>query len=207
MKDFVRIHKRAILLGLAAALVVAASIGGTLAWLTSAPSGLINTFEPGKVPNKVVETFDEPKTTKSNVMIQNIGNVPAYIRVALVPVWRNADGETGTGIKPILDTNYTMALNIGTGATQWTKGVDDDFYYYNSAVEPGLDSATINLTGILVTSCAPKSPLPADCVGKRFELNVISQSIQAEGMGVSTAQDAFEIAEDASAGSNGLPTP
>ncbi len=196
MKEFVRTHKRAFLLGLAAVLLMGAAIGGTLAWLTSKPTGLINSFTPGEVPNKIVEKFDGD--TKENVKIQNVGNVKAFIRVALVPVWRNADETTGAGIEPKLGVNYTMTLNTGSGETQWTAG-GDGFYYYNSAVEPGLPSATTNLTGILVTYCAPVSPLPADCVGKIFELNVISQSIQAEGMGASNAQTAFAKALEASA--------
>ena len=128
MKDFVRIHKRAILLGLAALLVVAASIGGTLAWLTSTPPVLTNSFVPGEVPNEITETFDG--NTKSNVQIKNVGNVNAFIRVALVPSWRNDDtGHTGTGL--VATGTYNITLNT----TDWTLG-SDGYYYYNSAVQP-----------------------------------------------------------------------
>lgn len=191
MKDFVRIHKRAILLGLAALLVVAASIGGTLAWLTSTPPVLTNTFVPGEVPNEITETFDG--TTKSNVQIKNVGNVNAFIRVALVPIWRNDDtGHTGTGL--IATGTYNITLNT----TDWTLG-SDGYYYYNSAVQP------TGSTAALVTACSPKSGLSAAYLGKVFELDVISQSVQAEGMGqtIDTAQEAFQIALNASAGSPG----
>lgn len=192
MKEFVRLHKRAILLGLAAALLVAASIGGTLAWLTSTPSGLTNTFVPGKVPNEITEDFDG--STKSNVQIKNVGNVNAFIRVALVPSWRNNDTDhTGTSL-PAAGT-YDITINT----TDWTLG-SDGYYYYSSAVQPN------GSTAALVTSCAPKSGLSAAYTGKVFELNVISQSIQAEGMGqtIDTAQEAFQIALNASAGSPGV---
>lgn len=199
MKEFVRLHKRAILLGLAAALVVAASIGGTLAWLTSTPSGLTNTFVPGEVPNKVVEEFHDGGSVKENVKIQNIGNVPAYIRVALVPVWRNNDTDhTGTGLAT--DTTYDIDFgdNLGTGSNQWTYNSADGFYYYNNQVQPGEETDTDNLTAALIDSCAPKTTGLADAyIGKVFELNVIAQSIQAEGMGtdVDTALEAFQYVQ------------
>ncbi len=186
MKEFVRTHKRAILLGLAAALVVAASIGGTLAWLTSSPSGLTNTFVPGNVPNEIVETFED--NTKSDVKIQNVGNVPAYIRVALVPSWRNNDADhTGTGLAT--DGTYDIDCIVGTAADKWTYNASDGYYYYNSAVQPD------ELTTVLVSSCSPKSTgLTAAYVGKVFELDVISQSIQADGMNATDAVNAFSKA-------------
>lgn len=191
MKEFVRLHKRAILLGLAAALVVAVSIGGTLAWLTSTPSGLTNTFVPGEVPNEIHEEFDH--NTKENVQIKNVGNVSAFIRVALVPSWRNNDTDhTGAGL------SATGTYNITINTTDWTLG-SDGYYYYNSAVQPD------GLTAALVTTCSPKSGLSAAYAGKVFELDVISQSVQAEGMGqtIDTAQEAFQIALNASASSPG----
>jgi hypothetical protein len=192
MKEFVRLHKRAVLLGLAAALLVAASIGGTLAWLTSAPSGLTNTFVPGKVPNEITETFDG--STKSNVRIKNVGNVNAFIRVALVSSWRNNDADhTGTGL------SATGTYDITINTTDWTLG-SDGYYYYNSAVQPD------GSTAVLVISCSPKTGLSDSYLGKVFELDVISQSIQAEGMGqtIDTAQEAFQIALNASASNPGV---
>lgn len=193
MKEFVRLHKRAILLGLAALLVVAVSIGGTLAWLTSAPSGLINRFEPGEVPNKVVEEFQDGGSVKENVRIQNIGNVPAYIRVALVPVWR--DGDNGTGLAAEGTYGIVFGDNLGDGPTQWKE--IGDYYYYNSQVQPGGETDADNLTAALIDTCAPVAGLSDAYDGKVFELNVIAQSIQAEGLGtdVDTALEAFQYVQ------------
>ena len=195
MKDFVRIHKRAILLGLAALLVVAASIGGTLAWLTSTPSGLINTFVPGNVPNEIHEDFDDGDATKSNVMIKNVGNVNAFIRVVLVPIWRNTSDNSGAGIAADM-SQLTISPALPTGSTPVNKWVyADGYYYYTEPVAPGafteelIGSATVNVVKD----------------GKYLELQILSQSVQAEGMGqtIDTAQEAFQIAFNASAGSPG----
>lgn len=182
MQVLLKKKNQPILIVVAAVILVVASIGGTLAWLTSTPNALVNTFEAGKVPNRIVETFEN--NTKSNVRIQNVGNVPAFIRVALVPVWRNSDGS-GTGLATA--GTYTISIN----STNWTLG-SGGYYYYNGIVQPGTASDTGNLTTVLVQSCAPNSTgLSEAYEGKSFELQVLAQSIQAEGMGVSNAQAAF----------------
>ena len=182
MQVLLKKKNKTILIVVAAVILVVASIGGTLAWLTSTPNALVNTFEVGKVPNQVVETFD--KTTKSNVKVQNIGNVPAFIRATLVPVWRNSDGS-GTGLAT--DGTYTISIN----SADWTKG-SDGYYYHNAIVQPGVALDTGNLTAVLVQSCTPNvTGLSEAYNGKYFELQVLAQSIQAEGMGTATAQAAF----------------
>jgi len=180
MKEFFRTHKKAVLIGLSAMLLVVVTIGGTLAWLTSTPPTLTNTFVPGNVPNEIHEDFDG--STKSNVTIKNVGNVPAFIRVTLVPAWRNNDADhTGAGLAT--DGTYTISINTA----DWTLG-SDGFYYYKNAVQPNAS------TTALVSSCAPKTSGLSDAYkGKIFELSVISQSVQSEGMGqtIDTAQEAF----------------
>ena len=64
-------------------ILACAAVSGSLAWLTSTPEQVVNSFTPGVVTIQVDEKFDG--STKSNVRIKNTGNVPAYIRVALIP--------------------------------------------------------------------------------------------------------------------------
>ncbi len=181
MKEFIRTHKRVVLLCLAAVLVVAAAIGGTLAWLTSTPNSITNTFVPGEVPNLVTEDpFDG--TTKSNVRVQNTGNVDAYIRVALVPIWRNVSDNNGAGIAATL----SQLTFTGFPGTKWTEGTDG-YYYYEDRVTPGASTeALIGTAKVNVTH-----------EGKYLELQILSQSIQADGMGAESAQEAFAIGLDA----------
>lgn len=180
MKKFVRTHKRAVLLSLAALLIVAASIGGTLAWLTSNPSGIVNTFTPGEVPNQVTEDpFDG--TTKSNVRVKNTGNVDAYIRVALVPIWRNKSDNNGAGIAASLSQlTFTDGL---PASSKWSLATDG-YYYYSDKVAAGASTeALIGTAKVNITH-----------EGKYLELQVLAQSIQADGMGVTGAKDAFDKA-------------
>lgn len=184
MKEFIRTHKRAVLLGLAAALIVAASIGGTLAWLTSNTGGLVNTFTPGNVPNTVEERFENG--VKSNVRVKNTGNVPAYIRVALVPIWRNLSDDSGAGISASLaDFDF-----VGFPGTNWEDA--GGYYYYTQPVDPAADGgADSGMTGYLFTACTVKQAAIDANPGKYLELQILAQSIQADGMGATGAKDAF----------------
>lgn len=169
MKEFVRLHKRAILLGLAAALVVAASIGGTLAWLTSSSFGLVNTFTPGAVDTTVDEKFPDNETKKDVYIVNGPdANVPAFIRVALVPIWRNAD-HTGAGYPAAA---VDVSGQMGTG---WF--YQDGYYYYSDPVPPLAKTGTALISSL----SAPPAPagVPADVY---YELQVVAQSIQAEGV-------------------------
>ena len=188
MKEFVRTHKRAVLLGLAAMLVAAATIGGTLAWLTSKPSGIVNTFTPGEVTNEVVEDFDTEHKIKSNVRVKNTGSVDAYIRAALVPIWRNKIDDTGAGIEALLSQlDITPALPTGgTAVNKWIFA--DGYYYYTEKVAAG--ASTDALIGTAVVNVAHD--------GKYLELQILAQSIQADGTdagGISPAELAWEVVE------------
>ena len=90
IKTYSRKPKRSIkpfLIAFCVCILSCAAVSGSLAWLISTPEPVVNEFTPGEVTIQVDETFDDEHTTKQNVSIKNTGNVPAYIRVALVPAW------------------------------------------------------------------------------------------------------------------------
>ena len=72
-----------------------------------------------------------------------------------------------------------MSLNTGTGDTQWTKA--GDYYYYNSVVAKG--ASTGNLIDSVQETSAP--------TGYHLQVTIVAESIQAEGMGATSAQDAW----------------
>lgn len=172
MKGIVTKLNKGLFIVVVVLLLAVASIGGTLAWLTSRTVELDNTFSPGEVPNEVEEEpFDHD--VKRNVKIRNKGDVDAYIRVALVPIWRESDGLTGSGLNADLDDQCTIVW--GPDWEQyWEK--TGDYYYYKHPVPAG------EATEYLIVSCAVKTGLDDEYKDKRFELQVLSQSIQAEGM-------------------------
>ena len=155
--------KKPLLMIAALALVVALSIGLTSAFLTS-QQGLTNTFTPGKVSCEVVEDFDENKTSKTSIKVQNISEndnekanlVPAYIRVAVVANTVDAEG------------NITGSANVSgsLGGEGWVLGADG-YYYYTKIVEPERD-----------TSNLVKAPIPLS----NIQVTVLAQAIQAHGV-------------------------
>lgn len=118
-------------------LVCSAAFGATLAYLvdeTDAP--LTNIFNPSQVTSKVEETVDG--NNKSNVKIQNTGDIPAYIRADIVVTWMDKQGNVLSEV-PEKDTDYT--ISYGTG---WIE--KDGFYYWPNVVGVG------EVTGVLINS-------------------------------------------------------
>ncbi|MBR5224192.1 MAG: hypothetical protein IKV90_00820 [Clostridia bacterium] len=159
-----------------AALLLTVAVGSTLAYLLDTTKTVENTFTPVKVTCEVDEPgWSNGGSTKSDVSIKNTGTTDAYIRVAVVGNWYNADGNI---IAP-----HTVDLGTPNG---WTKG-SDGYYYHTAPVAPGEN------TSKLISSYTPIRPegVPTDA---HFEMNIISQAIQADGMGATGAENAFAIA-------------
>ena len=155
-----RIRKKALLLAVSVALILTAAIGGTIAYIVTKTDSVTNTFEPAKVPIKVVEEFDG--TTKSNVKIQNTGNIPAFIRAKIVVTWKNGRGEvSGT---PVKNTDYTIRYG-----SDWRQV--GDFYYYKEAV--GSNQSTTDL----ISECKKVGNAPD---GYNLSVEIIAESIQSE---------------------------
>lgn len=130
-------HPRFVAMLVSTVLVCSAAFGATLAYLvdeTDAP--LTNIFNPSQVTSKVEEDFDG--TEKSNVRIQNTGDIPAYIRADIVVTWMDKQGNVLSEV-PEKDTDYT--ISYGTG---WIE--KDGFYYWPNVVGVG------EVTGVLIKS-------------------------------------------------------
>ena len=150
-----RAPKRFALL-LALVLILVGTVGGTVAFLATHTDPVVNTFTPGKVTCQVEETVEGG--VKSSVQVKNTGNVPAYIRVAVVANTVDAQG------------NITGAYDVSDKlcGDNWTK--NGDYYYYNTAVDPNgltgeLLKNSIELEGIQVTILASAiQSTPAEAV-------------------------------------------
>lgn len=172
-----RMKKKSLLLVAGIVLMLTIAIGGTIAYIVANTEPVVNTFTPGEVPITIHETFDGE--TKSDVYVTNDGNVPAYIRAKIIVTWKDAQGNvSGT---PVQTSDYSITWGNG-----WTEEADG-FYYYNASVEAG--DPTTNL----INSCTKKGTPPD---GYDLSVEIIAESIQAEGMGgVSNAQQAFAAAK------------
>ena len=150
---------------LALVLILVCTVGGTVAYLVAHTDPVTNTFTPGKVSCQVEEKFNEK--TKTEAVIKNTGNVPAYIRVAVVANTIDAQGNI-TGMANLPQVNWLNEAN-------WTKS--GDFYYYKGVVQPeavteNLLKTGINLDGIQVTILASAiQSMPDDAVEEAWHMS------------------------------------
>lgn len=170
IKTYSRKPKRSIkpfLIAFCVCILACAAISGSLAWLISAPGPVVNEFTPGEVTIQVDETFDDGHTTKQNVSIKNTGNVPAYIRVALIPAWVDDKGNIAAKPASLDNCNITWGNNGNGYEDDWFIG-SDGFYYCKTFINPDKS------TPILIKSCTVKD-------GEHeydFELQVIASAVQ-----------------------------
>lgn len=143
------------------------TVAGTLAYLVDKTPEVKNTFEPAKVTTYVDEKFEEKdgKLTKSDVRIQNTGDIDAYIRAAVIINW--ADGDGNVSATPVKTTDYTI---------KWTKEgwvEHGGYYYYTAPVAVGA------LTGQLFTGCElAKGVTPPE--GYSLQVTILADGIQSE---------------------------
>ena len=188
IKTYSRKPKRSVkpfLIAFCVCILACAAVSGSLAWLISTPGPVVNEFTPGEVTIQVDETFNG--TTKSDVRIKNTGNVPAYIRVALVPAW--VDDEGNIAAKPASLEQLDNDCNIAWGEdgngyeADWFIGADG-FYYCKTFINPGKS------TPILIKSCTVKD-------GEHeydFELQVIASAVQS--LPTSTVETVWPVVVD-----------
>lgn len=177
-------NMKSILMLASLALIVTSVIGTTIAYLVSNEVSVTNTFTAAQVSNEVKEVFDD-NTTKSNVKIKNTGDIPAYIRVALICTWKDAEGNFVSEPASLED------LDIDWG--DFNKDEDQDggywvqfaeYYYYSIAIPAN------GTTDNLIDSARVKT-----ANGYQFNLEIISSAIQADGMGANSAKEAWETAK------------
>lgn len=162
-------------------ILACAAVSGSLAWLISTPEPVVNEFIPGEVTIQVDETFNG--TTKSDVRIENTGNVPAYIRVALVPAW--VDDKGNIAAKPASlelndDCNIAWGKDGNGYEADWFKG-SDGFYYCKTIINPD------EFTPILIKSCT----VEGEEHEYDFELQVIASAVQS--LPTSTVEEVWPV--------------
>lgn len=139
------------------------TVAGTVAYLVTSTDPVTNTFTPAHVSTAVDETFENG--VKSDVKIKNTGDIPAYIRAAVIINW--ADGDGNVSATPVKTTDYTI---------KWTKEgwvEHGGYYYYTAPVAVGA------LTGQLFTGCElAKGVTPPE--GYSLQVTILADGIQSE---------------------------
>ena len=145
------------------------TVAGTLAYLVTNTDPVTNTFTPAHVSTAVDETFKNG--VKSDVKIQNTGNIDAYIRVAVVANWANSAGDVYGGAAPTdkgANKDYDLTLKANNG---WVKGADG-YYYYIHPVAPK-ESTTAIFEDITQLTDDPAE-------GYGLQITILADGIQSE---------------------------
>ena len=163
-------------------LLIALTVGTTVAFLIDDTNAVENTFQPAQVSCAIQETFDGNE--KTDVKVKNTSNIDAFIRAEIIVNWVKA--ETGN-IVPAVPAGYSYTLSLNT--VDWTE--NGGYYYYSGKVAP--DAVTKNL----ITSVLPVYPEGVNIANALYQLQVtiLAEAIQADGLNATTAQEAWANAE------------
>ena len=180
-----KLNKKALIALVSAALLLTFAVSGTVAYLVDVDEPVVNEFKPAKVTVDIPEEFDGE--SKSDVKIQNTGDIKAYVRATYIVTWQN-----GTNMIPAQATEYDLVLNT----TDWVQA--NGMYYWHSALEPN------NATGILIKSCAVKDGVRPPAEGYYLNVEIIAQAIQAEP--TTAVVDAWKVTLDSNNNITGVST-
>lgn len=154
---------------------------GTVAYLFMQSDAVTNTFTIQTVVNDIVEAEFNTEV-KQDVTIKNAGTATSYIRAAVIVTWKTEEGNNVSSKLPVAGEDYTMTMG---DSANWVPGADG-YYYYTSPVDAG------NSTDVLITSCTPTLNNSNQPVGHYLSVEIISQSIQAGGLGEVDGVDGSE---------------
>lgn len=155
--------KRSGILLAAVIVLLAGAVGGTWAFLVAQSEPVENNFTYAHVRCTIDEKFDG--TTKSDVKIQNTGDISAYIRARIVVTWKDASGNVSA--VPVENTDYTITFN----GEKWTQ--QGDYWYCKTAVNPD------DFTPELITECkkTDNANVPD---GYDLSVEILADAIQSE---------------------------
>jgi hypothetical protein len=179
MKPKLKAQRKIILFSFTLVLLAMLTVGSTVAYMIAKTNTQNNKFDPGVAnieisePNDSSYVINSDSTVNKVVAITNKNNphaVPVYVRVKLVPILRNMNGE-GTGES----VNVTYPSQ---NTTNWTSEING-YYYYKGILKPG------TATESLINKAKVEGGLPKE---RKIEIQVIADSIQAVG---NAEQDAW----------------
>lgn len=118
-----------------------------------------NQFDPASVACQVNETFENDK--KSNVTVENKGNIASYIRLRVITYWVDSKGNVVARSAPKNQFGKTDGWSYNTD--DWLYDAEEQTFYYTQPVAAGastaklyegsitLDKVTENVNGIEYT--------------------------------------------------------
>ncbi|MBR2490694.1 MAG: hypothetical protein IKB65_04345 [Ruminiclostridium sp.] len=144
------------------ALLLCAAVGGTLAWMTAQTPAVTNTFEAAEVEVTIGEDFTSEG--KSNIKLTNSGDIPAYLRAAIIMNWEKDGKVVYDSTCPLPDLT---ALALGA---EWK--MINGYYYYTSEVASGDTTSS----AIFTNTIAEPDSKPE---GAHLQVTILAEGIQA----------------------------
>ncbi len=188
-------NRKVLLFSSALALFLAVSIGGTYAYSMAQTATKENPFVKGKPGIEIYENNSSTPTASNTVdnsiklvKVQNTGNIPAYVRVMLVPGYRSsANVNFNFGTMPTSIPEDANSFSMGdvqlNFAPNWRSSwfymfdsTDQTGYFYYKKVLPAG-----GFTSLLLASVEPVDPAKRDTMIDNIQVDVITDSIQMEG--------------------------
>lgn len=142
--------------------------GSTLAYLVTGTNPIANIFNHAVVSCKVLGGNSR---YAENVCIQNTGNIPAYIRAAIVVTFEREGDDGNTTVSSLVPEEGDYRIQFAEN-TNWKKG-PDGFWYYTQPV------AVNQSTETLILDCAAQKSVAPD--GFTLTIKVVASAIQASG--------------------------
>lgn len=173
-------NRKKVIALVATVLLLTVAAGATLAYILTNTDPVENVFTLSKVACAVVENDNAPVTgsdvkdvsVKEKVKIQNTGDTDAFIRVAIVVTWKNADGIVYAQ-KPVAGTDYSITFEKNSG---WVEGADGFYYYTNEVKADKTGAGNGYMTAVLISEAKTMNDAPAD--GYTLSIEIVASAIQ-----------------------------
>lgn len=146
-------------------LVAVLLIGTTVAFLVSRTDPVENIFRASKVDVEIHETFEN--NVKTDVSIENTGDIDAYIRCIFTVNWMDDEGNVYAEAPD--DDDYVLSLKNGT---QWFTA-DGTMYYYAYPVSSGATTEVLIERCVLAQGVTPPE-------GYHLSVDIYAEGIQAD---------------------------
>ncbi len=165
-----KITKKSLLLLIATALLLTVTVSGTVAYLMAGTDPVVNNFTPGVMDTKIEEVVSTGAKDSIVIELHNDSNMDAYVRVALIGNWIDAQGNVIAPWNP-----QEMASGFVLNDAAWVRG-PGGYYYHKTRIKPGQPTANLLKQRLVITQGDMQSG------AKELVLAVVHQSIQADGV-------------------------
>ena len=156
------IFSKKLIIIIASLLIAVGAVGTTIAYIVEKTPPIENEFEKALVSCEVTETFNGVQ--KTDVAVQNTGNVTSYVRAVVVVTWVSTSDSSIYHAMPVEGVDYSLVY----GAGNWQKA-SDGYYYFTSPVLAGAS------TDILIASLSEITEAPGGYV---LSVQIAASAIQ-----------------------------